>query len=393
MGTLRALFLTSVVGPVHIQCPEPAHDTALQPTYVMKWLSSLTLLTLASLPTLSSTTIQAGDVTVQAGHHVIWSWPGTTLPQELIDATTSGRVGGVIFYAENVNDQLPAQIQSLQDAYKKSNSYPGYPLLVVTDQEGGKVNRLPGGPAQSAKQIGASNDPVGAAALAAADVADVFSKYHTNGDLAPVVDVFREPGDFTDSSERSFSMDPATVGNCAASWVTELQSRGYIATAKHFPGLGAAGKDANTDLKPVTLDVSLADLRKIDEVPYQSAVKAGIKMIMPSWAIYPALDSENPSGLSKKWIQDELRGRLKFQGVTISDALEAGAIKSFGSTGELAVLASAAGIDIVLASVRQVSQGSEAVDAIAAAVQSGRLDRAMFEKSTQRIVALRKGLT
>lgn len=104
-------------------------------------------------------------------------------------------------------------------------------------------------------------------------------------------------------------------------------------------------------------------------------------MIMPSWAIYPVLDSKKPSGLSKKWFQQELRGRLNFQGVTISDALEAGAIKSFGNTGELAVLASLAGMDIVLASVRQVSQGSEAVDAIAAALSSGRLDRATFEKS------------
>lgn len=227
----------------------------------MKVLNSSVWLVLASIATLSLAAAQADSNAVQAGYHVIWSWPGTSIPQELIDATTAGKVGGVIFFGENINDQLPAQLESLQDAYKKSKSYPGFPLLVVTDQEGGKVNRLPGGPVMSAKAIGASNDPAGEAASAGSTVADVFSNYNTNGDLAPVVDVFREQGDFTDSVGRSFSMDTAIVGKRAASWVTSLQSRGYVATAKHFPGLGAAGKTANTDLKPVTLNVSLADLR------------------------------------------------------------------------------------------------------------------------------------
>ena len=66
------------------------------------------------------------------------------------------------------------------------------------------------------------------------------------------------------------------------------------ATAKHFPGLGSATKNQNTDIGPVTLTVSLTKLHTIDEVPYPAAVGAGVKLVMVSWAIYPALDASCP---------------------------------------------------------------------------------------------------
>ena len=100
------------------------------------------------------------------------------------------------------------------------------------------------------------------------------------------------------------------------------------ATAKHFPGLGSATTTQNTDNGPVTLTVSLAKLRTIDELPYPAAVAAGVKLVMVSWAIYPALDAKRPAGLSPAVIGQELRGRIAFTGVTITDALEAGALSA-----------------------------------------------------------------
>lgn len=330
---------------------------------------------------------------IDVGLHVIWSYPGPKVPQELIDAVKAGKVGGVIFYDENVRtaNDFPGQVKSLQQAYKQSPGYQGFPLLMVTDQEGGIVNRFPGGP-DSAKAVGTSSDPAAAGAIAGALVAQIFTANNINGDLAPVLDVSRKPGDFTDREQRSFSSDPAIVAKAAGPWITALQDAGYPATAKHFPGLGTAAADANTDLKPVTLTVSAEELRRIDMQPYKTAIANKVSMVMASWAIYPALDAKNPAGLSKVIIQQELRQRLGFEGVTITDALEAGSLKAFGNTGQLAVKAANAGMDILLASVRDVEQGNETYSALLGALTRGDVDRGAFKQATDRIVRMRSAL-
>ncbi|KAF2160380.1 glycoside hydrolase family 3 protein [Zasmidium cellare ATCC 36951] len=329
---------------------------------------------------------------VQAGYHVIWSYPGPTIPQDIYSAAIAGRLGGIILFGENVNDNLPTQINALQQTYKKSKNYPGFPLLILTDQEGGEVNRLPGGPTQSAKEVGQASDPAAAAASAGSTVATVFSEYNVNGDLAPVLGVFRESGDFLDRYERSYGNTCQLVSTCVGPFISAMQSKGVLATAKHFPGLGAAARDANTDVEPVTLNLTLNEIRSIDEVPYKTAISTGVKMVMPSWALYPALDSKYPSGLSKRWIRQELRGRLGFRGVTISDAIEAGALTAFGDTGERTTLALSAGMDVILAAARNTTQGSNAVTAIVSGLKSGQIDLRAFKESTKRIADLRKSL-
>ena len=87
----------------------------------------------------------------------------------------------------------------------------------------------------------------------------------------------------------------------------------------------------------MTLNVSLSGLRGKDEVPYPAAIAAGVKLVMVSWATYPAFDRAHPAGLSPTVVQSELRARLGFQGVTITDALEAGALKAFGTTAQRAL--------------------------------------------------------
>jgi beta-N-acetylhexosaminidase len=164
------------------------------------------------------------------------------------------------------------------------------------------------------------------------------------------------------------------------------------ATAKHFPGLGSATKNQNTDNGPVTLTVSLTKLRTVDEVPYPAAVGAGVKLVMVSWAIYPALDGKRPAGLSPTVIGQELRGRNAFTGVTITDALEAGALSAFGTTGQRAVTAAGAGMDLILCSARDVSQGETATAALASALSSGQLDPTAFNAAVDRVTALRASL-
>jgi beta-N-acetylhexosaminidase len=129
----------------------------------------------------------------------------------------------------------------------------------------------------------------------------------------------------------------------------------------------------------------------VDERPYRSAIAAGVRMVMTSWAIYPALDPARPAGLSPAIVGGELRGRLGFGGVTITDALEAGALSPYGGTGNRAVLAARAGMDLILCSTRDVGQGDAAASALARALRRGRLGRSGFRAAVRRIDRLRSG--
>src|SRR6201993_3680414 len=99
---------------------------------------------------------------------------------------------------------------------------------------------------------------------------------------------------------------------------------------------------------------------------------------MASWAIYPALDASNPAGLSPAVIQGELRARLGYQGVTITDAIEAGALAPFGSYGQRAVLAAQAGMDLLLCSAQDPAEGQAVVEALAGALDGGERGPATF---------------
>ena len=328
----------------------------------------------------------------RAGQRVIFSYPGATPPASLLDQISVGQAGRVIFFGENITSlaQIAAVVAQLKEAHDASPVRS--PLLLMTDQEGGIVRRLPGEPVLSEKQIGASADPAEEAAQAGNGAGENLAGVGMNLNLAPVLDVYRQAGNFDDEFGRSYSMDPDVCAECGAAFITAQQPLRIAATAKHFPGLGAATVDQNTDLGPVTLDVPLADLRSIDEVPFRAAIAAGVRLVMTSWAVYPALDPELPSGLSPAIVGGELRRRLKFRGVTITDALEAGAIAAFGTPAECSVLAARAGMDVLLCSARDVSEGQDTVAALADALQHHDLNPGQFDIALRRVLALRDSL-
>ena len=325
----------------------------------------------------------------QAGQRVIYSYPGRTVPAALLRAIRAGQAAGVIFFGDNISGdaQLASAIAQLVTAQKQSPV--AAPLLLMTDQEGGEVRRLPGAPALSQKQIGASADPDLEASQAGRAAGQNLAAVGMNVNLAPVLDVYDEPGNFIDEYQRSYSSTASVVTGCGKAFITAQQQAGVAATAKHFPGLGTAARSQDTDAGPVTLDVPLSQLRDRDEAPYPAAIAAGVKLIMVSWAIYPALDAARPAGLSPAVVQGELRGRLGYQGVTVTDALEAGALTAFGSYGQRAVLAAQAGMDLLLCSARDPSEGQAVTSALASALDSGKLTPGAFGAAVERVTALR----
>ena len=342
---------------------------------------------LAEVPKLSSKQL--------AGQRIIYSYTGLEPPTSLLTLISRGEAAGVIFFSQNVGTKahLVAVVRELEQAAASNQNPVHLPLLLMTDQEGGVVRRLPGRPVLSEKAVGEAAHPWIAATNAGAGAASNLRSVGLNVNLAPVLDVFRRPGNFIDEFGRSFSSNPVKAAKLGALYATAEQKDGVAATVKHFPGLGAAARSQNTDERPVTLRLSLSAIRNVDERPYVSAVAAQVKLVMASWAIYPALDRKFPAGLSSAIVRGELRNRLRFGGVTITDALSAGALVPFGTIANRATLAASAGMDALLCADQRVTEGYSALVSLNSDYLHGTVayDQA-FKAAAERVMALRATL-
>ena len=360
-----------------------------------------TLCALALIPSaLTAPSLSSKEIDILAGQHIIYSYdytlPGP--PDELIQLTKQGLVGGVLLYDVHVHNNTPAAMQQLIDAYASSPARSllrrltgkSTTFLVMTNQEGGTVfNGVPGhAPKQSAKQIGASPHPTTAGFSAGLGAAQSLREYNFNVNLAPVLGVYREAGNFLDGAERSYGNTTTQVMRAALPFIQAQRAEDILVSIKHFPGLGAAKKGESTDDAPVTLSQSLHDLETIDTVPFAAAIRGGVDMVMPSWATYPAVDKV-PAGLSEIWMKKWLRGKFGFRGVTITEAMEAGAILPFGDERQRAQIAYKAGNDLILASALNVTEGVVMRGALADALRSHSIGMSGFMESTERVAALR----
>ncbi len=320
-----------------------------------------------------------------AGQRLLAGWDGRRPPRGLRRLIRGGGIAGVILFADNAPDRRSARI-SLRRLQRLPRP-PGLelPLLVLVDQEGGRVRRLAGPPADSAERIGARGR--GYAFAQGEATGTSLARVGVNVDLAPVLDVAR-PGSALDREQRSFGSTPdAVIETGVDGFAAGLAAAGVAATAKHFPGIGAIA--TNTDLAPQRVRLSAAELRAVDEPPFAAFVADGGELVMLALATYPAL-AERPAALSRRVVGGELRGRLGFEGVTITDALDAAAARSFGSTAAVALAAIRAGNDLLLypdwREARVVGR------LLRRRLRSGRLDREAMEEAGGRVLALRSRL-
>ncbi|HKN93100.1 MAG TPA: glycoside hydrolase family 3 N-terminal domain-containing protein [Thermoleophilaceae bacterium] len=310
------------------------------------------------------------------------------VPAALARRIRAGTIGAVCLFAQNGDTvatirKLTRKLQAIPRPKNLSE-----PLLIMIDQEGGEVRRIADSPpAESALQMAASHN---AAHIRAVGVATArgLRRAGVNVDLAPVSDIPRA-GSTLLETKRTFGADPKTIPSYAAAFAGGLAHGGVVATAKHFPGFGAA--KVNSDNESVTINLSAGTLRTVDEASFKSVVKGGARMVMVANAIYPALDRRAPATLSRRIATTEIRRRLGFTGVTITDDLEAGALKPYGSPGQIAVKSAAAGNDLVLFA-RNYSSSEQAAKALTAALRSGRLNMSEARAAAARILALRQSL-
>jgi beta-N-acetylhexosaminidase len=262
----------------------------------------------------------------------------------LLARIAAGQVGGVILLGNGWTSETAtrAAVARMQQIACRR----GRPLLVAVDQEGGTVRRLRWAP----PTVAAAEMTTTATALAQSRATAAALRGVGIGiDLAPVADVLSTTRSFLGT--RSFGSDPAVVAELVRSFAHGLQSGHVAATAKHFPGLGSVV--ASTDDRAVTVARSATFLES-----RLASFQSGTKLVMVSNASYPALDpSGSPAVFSRAIVTSLLRGQLGFDGVVVTDALDA---KSVASAPHAGARALAAGVDLLLYSKTAASEAGYA---------------------------------
>jgi len=252
-------------------------------------------------------------------------------------------VGGVILFTRNFDS-----VEQLRTLVRDIHEVRTPPLLIAVDHEGGRVQRfrkeftiMP-----SMRLIGRTHAIDAAAGrklahqcgwLMAAELRAVGIDFS----FAPVVDLDYGVSDVI--GDRSFGQDPRVVAELAIAFMGGMRQAGMAATAKHFPGHGAVRADSHValpvDRRPY---VDMAD----DLYPYQRLIDNGLPAVMASHVVYSEIDAR-PAGFSKLWLQEELRGRMGFNGAIFSDDLSMEGASVMGDMPERARAALAAGCDVL----------------------------------------------
>ncbi len=260
----------------------------------------------------------------------------------------------------------------------------GRPLLISTDEESGRVamTRSLVGAGPSARRLSAGT-PEQVRAFAKG-IGTQLSALGIDLDFAPVLDLDGGPSTGI-IGDRSFSADPQTAATFGLAFSAGLTDAGVRPTVKHFPGQGRS--TADTHAVGAVVDASVDDLTPTDLVPFQQAVDAGVPVVMMNHLGYAALDGDLPASMSPK-AYDLLRS-MGFDGVAMTDSVGMGAVNLRWDFPEAAVRAVEAGADSVLAT--DGNQAQRMIDALVAAVGSGRLPEERLNQAAARVTALAGG--
>lgn len=324
--------------------------------------------------------------------------------KEIRRQVENNHVGGIILFASPVYESV-VLINRMQE-------YARLPLIISADLERGAGMRLFDTTDFGwVMATGATGDPEYARRMGeiTGHEARALGIQHV---LAPVVDVNNNAANPV-INVRAFGEDPVEVGRFAAAFIKGAQNAGVIATAKHFPGHGNTATDSHRGL-PI-LNFSIADLNRVELVPFRSSIDAGVGSVMVGHVALPQIDSvevkplppelkiraldttdegeiiaqgvSTPASMSQP-IGALLTRDLGFKGLVVTDALSMSGLTIYFTQEEAGVRALLAGADMLLkpADVDQCIRG------VVAAVRSGRLTEKRIEVSARKILAAKYDL-
>lgn len=319
--------------------------------------------------------------------------PGQKWPVQIHKWLKRGQIGGVILFEHNIVS--PAKVRRLTSYFKSAS--PSLVPFIAVDQEGGRVQRL-------GKRNGFFDTPSAADLVDRNDSKFAYRAYLRmaravadagfNVNFGPVADLDVNPKNTVITGlKRSYGSDPKQVIKYASLFVRAHREAGVLTAAKHFPGHGSSSVDTHKDFADITKTWTKKEL-----VPFAKLAQPGqVDMVMVGHLYHTRFSSVagEPASLSKKAIQGELRKRLKFTGLVITDDLEMKAISKYYGYGEAIVRAISAGNDLVILSNHTKPEQKTAGRAIAAvvkAVREKRISMAQINSAYARIVAAKRRL-
>lgn len=317
------------------------------------------------------------------GQMVMCGFDGTVPSESILRLIRDYRVGGVIYFRRNIGtaEEVAELSRSLREVH---DALGGPPLWIAVDQEGGMVARI-----DSDAAVVPGNMALGAAgkpeyAYEAARISGMeLRQMGINLNFAPCVDVNNNPANPV-VGVRSFGEDPELVAALGAAAVQGFQKVGVSACVKHFPGHGDTAADSHHELPLVPH--SRERLEQVELPPFRRAIAAGVDAVMTAHVRFPAWEpGEVAATLSPAILSGLLREDLGYDGVVVTDCLEMNAISQTVGVGRGAVLAVAAGADMVLVSHREDRQ-VEALESLYAAALSGELPMERIDEAVARIV-------
>jgi beta-N-acetylhexosaminidase len=317
-------------------------------------------------------------------------FPGFAAPGWILRALERG-LAGVTLFGQNIGS--PDQVASLTAALRSAASGAGDDPVIAIDEEGGDVTRVAfsdGSPYPGNAALGAVDDVALTRAVYQAIGLDLAA-LGINLDLAPCADVLGR-ADSPAVGTRSFGADTELVSRHTVAAVAGLQGAGVAACTKHFPGHGRTGTDTHEAI--AVIEGGLDELWRHDLPPFAAAIRGGTAAVMPSHLRVPELTGDLPATVSGAALTELLRGELGFAGVIVSDALEMRATRETFGIPQSAVLAVAAGTDLLCLGRDNSEQDYLAVrEALVAAVRDGTLAGERLEDAADRVARLRGGLT
>jgi beta-N-acetylhexosaminidase len=288
--------------------------------------------------------------------------------------TERDEVGGLI-----ISRGTPASVAAKLNAAQERSRVP---LLVVSDLETGPGMRLTGGTNfPPAMAFGAAGNE--ALAREAGRITGLEARavgIHLT--LGPILDVNSNPRNPI-INVRSFGEDPAQVSRLAAAWIAGAREAGLLTVGKHFPGHGDTEVDSHVGLPAISADP--ARLARVELPPFRGAIRAGMDGVLVGHIAVTGLEGPDapPASLSPRIVGGILRGDLGFDGLVFTDALNMGGVTRRYSVPEASIRALLAGADVLL----QPPGEGAVIDAVVAAVESGRLPRERVDSAARRVLA------
>ena len=306
---------------------------------------------------------------------------GKTLNDDAKFMLNEYRVGGIILFDRNMEskDQVKTLIADINKAGKSAGLTP---LFIGIDQEGGAVARMEDQLIKVPPAEALGKEPIEQAVSLAKQSGTELKDLGFNINFAPVADLGLTYG-------RSFSTNPDEAVRYASAVGKAYDEAGLWYSYKHFPGIGKTDVDlhADTSVVPVSKETLLNEDTKVF-VDLIKQSKPNTYAIMVSHAMYPQIDADHPSSLSKAIITDWLRKDMGYNGVVVTDDMDMGALAKHYTFGDMAVQSILAGSDILLV-CHEYEHMQEAYNGLMKAVKDGRISKERLDESVKRILLMK----